>query len=73
MPIYEYLCLDCRNTFDVLRPMGDADAPVQCEVCEGQRTSRMISLFFSQSESSPGSASTSACACGGACSCASLN
>src|SRR3990172_360068 len=49
MPIYEYVCLDCREQFDALRPMGDADAPIACVECESEHTSRTISVFFAQS------------------------
>ena len=42
MPIYEYICLDCGNRFEELRPMKDADAPVDCEQCESEHTSRML-------------------------------
>lgn len=74
MPIYEYLCLECNDTFDALRPMSQADAPIVCQACESEHTSRMISVFFAQSDGETLSASNGhACACGGACSCASLN
>lgn len=49
MPIYEYVCVDCHARFDALRPMKDADAPIQCKNCYGEHTSRTISLFNAQS------------------------
>ena len=49
MPIYEYVCLDCRERFELMRPMKDADAPIACRNCESQNTSRMLSVFFAQS------------------------
>jgi putative FmdB family regulatory protein len=74
MPIYEYICLDCNTVFDELRPMAKADAPIVCEDCESEHTSRMLSVFFAHSEGRNFPASNGAgCACGGACSCASLN
>ncbi|MGH2619977.1 MAG: FmdB family zinc ribbon protein [Anaerolineales bacterium] len=74
MPIYEYLCLDCNTVFDALRPMAKADTPIVCEDCESEHTSRMLSVFFARSASRSFPASNGAgCACGGACSCASLN
>jgi putative FmdB family regulatory protein len=72
MPIYEYVCLDCRDTFDALRPMDQADDRIFCQSCESDHTSRTISVFFAPTDSRP-SSSASGCACGGACSCASLN
>jgi putative FmdB family regulatory protein len=45
MPIYEYVCLDCGDRFDALRSMAEADAPIRCRTCEGDHTSRTISVF----------------------------
>jgi putative FmdB family regulatory protein len=49
MPIYEYLCLDCGKEFDALRSMSQADEPIRCERCQGERATRKISVFFAQS------------------------
>ena len=49
MPIYEYICQDCGNKFDVLRSMQNADAPIACSRCQGERTQRQLSVFFAQS------------------------
>jgi putative FmdB family regulatory protein len=49
MPIYEYVCLDCRNRFELVRSMRDADEPIKCQKCESEHTSRMLSLFNAQS------------------------
>ncbi len=69
MPLYEYVCLDCLNRFEVLRPMIEADAPIACENCESERTSRALSLFYAQSQSGNGDRGAGSCACGGSCSC----
>ena len=50
MSLYEYICLDCRTQFDSLRSMKDADAPIACQDCQGENTSRMLSLFFAHSD-----------------------
>ena len=50
MPLYEYLCHDCRTRFEALRSMRDADAPIACHHCQGEDTSRVISLFFAHSD-----------------------
>ncbi len=74
MPIYEYVCLDCQAPFEALRPMAEADAPIVCQECESEHTSRTLSVFYAQSNGKPLAATTGAtCACGGACSCSSLN
>ncbi len=74
MPIYEYLCLECNDVFDALRPMSQADSAIVCQACESEHTSRMISVFFAQSNGESLTQSNGGgCACGGSCSCASLN
>ena len=50
MPIYEYICTDCGNKFDILRPFRHADDPVDCLSCKGQNTKRILSIFFAHSE-----------------------
>jgi len=50
MPIYEYLCVDCHEKFEALRPMSDADIPIECLHCSSSNTSRSITVFFAQSE-----------------------
>jgi putative FmdB family regulatory protein len=49
MPLYEYMCLDCKTRFDALRSMKDADLQIDCVQCGGNHTSRLISLFNAQS------------------------
>jgi putative FmdB family regulatory protein len=39
MPVYEYVCLDCKHRFDVLRSIKEADDPIQCNECESSHTS----------------------------------
>ncbi len=63
MPIYEYICLDCGLKFEFLRSMSQADEPLNCEECTGTNCSRMISVFFSQSEGRSATA-TSQSGCG---------
>lgn len=70
MPLYEYICLDCKTRFDALRSMKDADAPLECSQCSSQHTSRLISLFNAQSGGRvvAGSASAGCSSCsGGSC------
>ena len=49
MPIYEYICLDCKNSFEALRQIKDADEGIECTDCGSKNTSRTISIFFAQS------------------------
>lgn len=74
MPIYEYICMDCNTEFDALRPMAEADAQIACQQCESEHTLRTLSVFNAHANGkSIVSSSPGQCACGGACSCASLN
>jgi putative FmdB family regulatory protein len=70
MPIYEYVCQSCRSEFNLLRPMNQADAPVECERCGSRRTKRKLSLFAAQSGgksvAGTGGGSCAGCA-GGSC------
>ena len=76
MPLYEYVCQDCGHHFDALRSMKDADKPILCRSCHGERTTRAISLFFASSEGRSVASSGGGCgSCsGGSCaSCGSHN
>jgi len=74
MPLYEYVCADCGERFDALRPMRDADAPIDCPRCGGQRTSRGISLFAAiSSEGVIAGAGSSCGSCSPSAACASCS
>ncbi|MCP4181279.1 MAG: zinc ribbon domain-containing protein [bacterium] len=66
MPIYEYKCNDCGNSFEklVARDTGDI---YECPKCESTNTNKKFSVFGGvvMSESSAGSC-TSAPMCGAA-------
>ncbi len=49
MPIYEYVCLNCKHQFEAIRPMSQADAPIACQKCGAEDIRRRISLFFAES------------------------
>jgi putative FmdB family regulatory protein len=51
MPIYEYICKDCGNRFEMLRSIKEADIAVQCKSCQSSRTQRALSVFFARSGS----------------------
>lgn len=72
MPLYEYICLDCKHRFDELRPMNDADKSIPCSECHSEHTSRRISVFNAQSGGRvvAGNAASSGCAGCSAGSCA---
>jgi putative FmdB family regulatory protein len=70
MPIYEYICQDCGERFELMRPMKDADAPVACQGCESQHTARMMSVFFASSGGRAIATSAPSCASCNSDSCA---
>jgi putative FmdB family regulatory protein len=66
MPIYEYVCLDCHAMSDALRPMAQADAPIVCQTCGSEHSSRTLSVFNAQSGGrSVAGTQTSCSSCGG--------
>ena len=50
MPIYEYFCSDCRNLFEAIRSMSEADEQINCPECDSVHTSRQITLFYAKSD-----------------------
>jgi putative FmdB family regulatory protein len=51
MPIYEYLCPECDSRFEELRPLSQAEDPVECPRCH-HPAHRKMSTFacFSTAE-----------------------
>ncbi|MFP3854764.1 MAG: FmdB family zinc ribbon protein [Anaerolineales bacterium] len=54
MPIYEYLCPDCRATFELKRCIDERDEQAECPSCSGFSGSRVVSLFSAVSKGSNG-------------------
>jgi len=75
MPIYEYLCADCRTKFDALRSMAQADEAIACAECGGAHTLRVLSVFAVKTSGGFGDGASvmetggGGCGCGGACAC----
>jgi putative FmdB family regulatory protein len=51
MPIYEYVCSDCKQKFELLKSMSQAGEGVPCPKCGGQAR-RVLSRFCSCSDDS---------------------
>lgn len=49
MPIYEYICLDCKKEYELLQTFSEADRPPACDSCGGERVKRKLSVFYAQS------------------------
>ncbi len=71
MPIYEYTCTQCGNTFEKL--VFTPSAPIECPKCAGHDVKKQFSVFgmksgetfVSSSGSSCGSCSSHSCSgCG---------
>lgn len=78
MPLYEYFCPSCNDTFEKLRPVQQADLATACPTCQKQSSQRVLSLVASsvlkgatssgiQEAAIPSSAGGGCC--GGACGC----
>jgi putative FmdB family regulatory protein len=47
MAVYEYLCPKCRNQFELMRPMSEAEKPAKCPRC-GSKAEKLVSSFGSK-------------------------
>ncbi len=71
MPMYEYMCPDCKTKFELLRPLSQVNETASCPQCH-QNAERVLSTFacFSTDESGLTSpVGGSSCASCGATSC----
>ncbi|MBI5651780.1 MAG: zinc ribbon domain-containing protein [Chloroflexi bacterium] len=79
MPLYEYVCSDCKTKFEIRRAMSLIDAPTNCPHCQGDHVARQISRVAafgrddSGSVSSVGGGGCGSCGGGSCGSCASRN
>ncbi len=53
MPIYEYLCTECKYKFEVRKPFDKAGSETSCPKC-GKPASRLFSRIASFSKDSAG-------------------
>jgi putative FmdB family regulatory protein len=77
MPLYEYRCSDCRQTFELLRPMAQRSLQAVCPACESTTTMPLISQVaagpsqapWREAAPAPRSGGGGGGCCGGACGC----
>lgn len=77
MPLYEYFCPSCKESFEALRPAAQADQPTTCPSCRVESSQRILSLVASSVMKGHGAAglaemsppSMGGACCGGACGC----
>lgn len=53
MPIYEYICRDCKHPFEVLTTSSAADDTVNCPECKSQDVIKTISATNFRMGSTP--------------------
>lgn len=69
MPVYEYRCRACGDTFEELRQAADADAPVAC-ACGEADVARLPSMIAPRGAGGElPMAGGGGCCGGGACGC----
>jgi putative FmdB family regulatory protein len=73
MPIYEYVCKDCKNKFELMRPFSRANESADCPRCK-KKAERILSTCYSKTTTDygvpqqlGGQSSCSSCG-GGSCS-----
>ena len=49
MPIYEYICFDCKKEYEILRSFNESDKPMACNECGGENVKRKLSVVFAHS------------------------
>ena len=42
MAMYEYECADCGAKFTEIRKVEERDAPIQCNTCGSENTTRVV-------------------------------
>jgi len=53
MPVYEYVCADCKTTFEQLRPLTRMDDPASCP--QGHSAGqRVLSVFATMTRDASG-------------------
>lgn len=45
MPLYEYVCGDCKKRFTVLTSISKRDEPQKCSFCGKKKSRRLVSKF----------------------------
>jgi putative FmdB family regulatory protein len=64
MPIYEYICTDCNQKFETIRPMSQADSPLACQACGGENVKRKLAVFYALSGGHSVAGTSKSCDCG---------
>ena len=65
MPIYEYKCADCADTFEIMTSRSQRQKHPACSKCGGHSTERVMSTFSGRSRSGTESRQVGGSACAG--------
>jgi putative FmdB family regulatory protein len=68
MPIYEYVCPDCKTKFELMRPISMYSEPADCPECK-HTANRALSRFVCRTSSEFGTTAPLAGSNGGCASC----
>jgi putative FmdB family regulatory protein len=72
MPRYQFICLDCDESFEEKRPFAQASDPATCPACQSEQTRKLLSVvaFKVHGDSIPVTVpSSGGCCGGGSCGC----
>ncbi|MCP4896987.1 MAG: zinc ribbon domain-containing protein [bacterium] len=67
MPVYEYRCQKCAETFSRLQNLNSAAKDVRCPSCESARVERILSVFASGTSSTASTGNPATCPSAAAC------
>jgi len=56
MPIYEYRCRKCKETFEVMQKINEDNRGLRCPKCRTDEPERLLSSFCSGSSKSSNAA-----------------
>ena len=59
MPLYEYVCLNCGKSFELMVGFSENKEQKECPSCKSIHTNRLISTFASLGNSSGGTTNSS--------------
>jgi putative FmdB family regulatory protein len=72
MPIYEYICTECNNKFELMRPISQSGSDADCPKCK-KKARRALSTFCCVSTNESGVSAPIAGAGGGCSTCGSTS
>ncbi len=61
MPIYEFVCNDCKKCFDKLCAIKDDLTLIECEFCAGKNVKKKMSAFATSRDERDGGSLGSSC------------